>query len=209
MTKGLAKWSGLGGVITITPRGVAAQENQRVLSAELEVEQIQMTSAVMPADQAAAFASCRDTFPAIFADHDLLAIVQRDLAELERALAAGLHKSTMLLAGSITEAILLDVCNRNPPVAAGYLKQARDYPEKASLDHLIDIAQGEGILVDIADKMAVVRSHRDLIHPECERRTKPLVDGATAGALVALLRIVVRDVKLAIESGSVAAYAAK
>ncbi|WP_437728066.1 hypothetical protein [Sorangium sp. So ce861] len=150
------------------------------------------------------------TAPILIKDDDFREIVERDLGELEAALTHGMHKSTALLAGSIAEAILIDLCDRNRTMASSYMKQREPFPEKASLDKLIEIDRGEGLIEPLTETMAnAVREHRDLIHPDRERRSRPKVDAATVGALMSLLRLVAGEVEAAIVDKRVDQYEAK
>ncbi len=149
----------------------------------------------------------------LLANDELRDIVTRDVAELGRAVEAGLAKSIMLLGGSILEGILIDVLDRNRALAATYMKKRR-FPDDASLQDLVAIA-GDAALLDPPRHLLTptsvalakaVTDHRDLIHPHAEARGRILVDDTTAQALCHLVIIVVRDLLDAKERGDVAAY---
>ncbi len=143
-------------------------------------------------------------------------IVVRDVAELKSALRHGMAKCALLLGGSILEAVLVDVLDRNRALASSYLKKRR-FPDEASLPDLIAIA-GDPTLLESPRHLltptsaAVARAvtdHRDLIHPHAEARGRIRVDETTAQAIVHLLSLVVRDLLEATERGDVAAYVNK
>ncbi|XXY16790.1 hypothetical protein WME88_51995 [Sorangium sp. So ce216] len=211
VSKTLAKPAGAGDMITITRRGVDVAENDGSLDRELPIAPRERAGPPgIALEVASALAEVRKIAPSLMIDDVLRAIVERDLRELEAALMHGLHKSTALLAGSITEAVLLDFCDRNRLIAQTYMKQRETFPEKVSLEKLIDIAGKEGLIKELASSLAVaVKNYRDLIHPDRERRTQPAVDDAMGGALVALLRLIVRDLRDASDDGRVGAYETK
>lgn len=209
--KDLGKWAGGGGAMTITRQGVRSAEDHRLIEALLPVgAQSTPGQPLLQPDIASAIAEVRDVARDIIIDEALREIVERDSHELEAAVAHGLHKSAALLTGSIIEAVLLGVCERNRTIAATHMKQGKDFPEKATIEKLVEIARDEGLIRDLAgDVAATVREYRDLIHPDRERRTRPKVDDAMSGALLALLRVVVRDIRDAMADGRVEAYEAK
>ena len=142
-------------------------------------------------------------------DADLRSIVDRDLDELDAAIRAGLHKCSAILAGSIVEALLIDMLDQNRAIASSHLKRKK-FPEEASLGELVTIATAEGLLEAMATGLVEhLKDFRDLVHPDRERRTKPKVDATTAAALVSLLGLVVRDLASAAVDGKLAAYVAK
>jgi hypothetical protein len=210
-----ATGQGQEGWLTITDLGVEVAESMERLDGELPIGPRAETPAPLRAelapDVAPTITSIRETLPLIVADAVLRSIVERDAKELEDALRVGLHKSASMLAGSITEAVLLDVCDLNPPIAATHMgKKATDYPAKASLDNFIAIACGEALIEELTKTFATaVKNYRDLIHPDRERRENPTVNATTSSALVMLLRLVVENLKASHDSGRFAAYKAK
>lgn len=145
-------------------------------------------------------------------------IVRRDIGELSLVLGAGGHKSVLLLCGSILEAVLLGVLDRNPGIAQSCLPKGRKrWPDDASLPVLIGMART--IKVRVGEKgvsnllsptvMGLLQSisdHRDLIHPRAEAREGIRVDQTTAKAMLHLADVVVRDLLAAEEEGTLKAY---
>lgn len=142
-------------------------------------------------------------------DDRLFSICARDLLELEDALAREAWKSSLLLCGSILEAVLLDVVGRRSDLAAPYLKKRR-FPDDASLGDLIAIAGDYDLLSTIAKGLAgTITEHRDLIHPHAEVRGGMKVDKTTARALAHVLDLVTRDLADAETRGAIDAYVNK
>lgn len=142
-------------------------------------------------------------------DASMDAIVKSDLRELDGALRHRLHKSAVLLCGSILEAVLIDVLDRRRDLASSYLKKKK-FPDDASLDDLLLVAGNEGLVSETARQVGVaVKDHRDLIHPHRQARERVAVDGDTAQAMLVLLRLVVRDLRRAHEDGRVKTYVDK
>ncbi|MBN8609159.1 MAG: hypothetical protein J0L92_01140 [Deltaproteobacteria bacterium] len=149
-------------------------------------------------------------------DEALHRIVVRDLAELAGATASGLHKSALLLCGSVLEAVLVDVLDRNRAVATTYMGRKK-FPDDASLPKLIEIAGDASLLPDgrhLLSETAIglartITDHRDLIHPNAETRARIRIDAQTTQAMITLLGLVVRDLSEADGRGDIKAYADK
>lgn len=209
-TKQLGKPSGTGGVMTITPRGVDVAEDPDLLDSELPVAPRVRAAFDVPRDVADSLAEVRATALDFVSDAELRAIIERDLGELSDAVNNGMHKSTALMAGSIVESLLLDVAALRPDLADSYLPKNKKFPADASIDHLVAIVVGEGMLDKAAHQLVTtVKDYRDLIHPDRERRVRAKVDGATTSTILALLRLVVRSLADAKTSGRIAAFVKK
>jgi hypothetical protein len=123
---------------------------------------------------------------------DLKAIVERDYRELSLILfPSGAWKSTVMLAGSILEAILNDLICQNPAreqQAVKHLKRRKPTatiksPSEWCLGDLIDVATDLSLLsVDRAQTIdKVVRDYRNFIHPRAEIRAGHPCSEAEAG----------------------------
>ncbi len=151
-------------------------------------------------------------------EHDakLRTIIQSTLTELEGALAAGLSKASILLAGSILEGVLVDVLDRRRDLASPFLKK-RKFPDEASLEDLLKIAASPDLVggqrtILSATAIAAgigLKEHRDLIHPHRQLRDDVEVDPDVAAAMVRLLRLVVRDLAKAADEGVIKAFEEK
>jgi hypothetical protein len=117
-------------------------------------------------------------------DTDLRTIVERDYVELRvRAYPSGAWKSTVILAGSILEAILFDVLSdpkRHATTMASSMCPTNKSGPKIDvltgdwkLEKLIDVAVDTGILpkprADSIDQ--VLRDYRNFVHPKKEIRS--------------------------------------
>jgi len=129
---------------------------------------------------------------------ELRAIAERDLGSLSAARRADEVKVALVLAGSIIEAILVDIVSQNPTeseAAARGIPQLRNLPTDMSrwtLVQMISVCGPQGLRV-LSDKTKdianTVRDWRNFVHPEKERaetRNNPLKpsDAAMAEALV-------------------------
>lgn len=84
--------------------------------------------------------------------------VKRDFQELSQAFTSNLHKSVLLLAGSITESLLL---SRHPDKS----------PKGPGLKNLVDVARKERLLGrDTLRQLDTLIDYRDSIHPRAESR---------------------------------------
>ncbi len=115
-------------------------------------------------------------------DADLRRIVERDYVELHSALLpSGAWKSTVIMAGSITEAILFDLLTKDP----ARLRDAKASPASKDdngnqiatkdwkLHHLIAIATAINLLPKARAGTfdQVLRDYRNFVHPSKELRS--------------------------------------
>ena len=144
-------------------------------------------------------------------------VVRRDLYELWTCLEQGANKASLVLCGSILEAVLLDVLGRRSDLAGSYMKTNSKWPRDASLSMLIEIATGIEVrcgggpvrhLVSgkTAELSRCLTDHRDLVHPHAEVRGDVKVNADVVVAMVGLLRVIIGDLAEAHETGVVAAY---
>src|SRR5882724_9676901 len=153
-------------------------------------------------------------------DTSLGDILWRDANDVEAARDAGLHKSVLLLSGSILEAVLVDVLEKRHDLAEPMFKRLRkananrQFPDDASLPDLLALATGELVaglapLLGPAHKPVAqtVIDHRDLIHPHREvRRTQLRINQHSSEALYSFLCVVLHEVAEAIKAGWVRQY---
>lgn len=204
-----AVWMGMGRrQIRIADGGVEMAETEEELDRRLPLagaKRPEVSGAVIELLDAVISAS-RD----FVADAQLRAIVERDLEELRVTLAAGLSKASAILTGSVIEALLIDTLERNKVIPKTYMTKHKSFPADASLGDLVEIGSGEGLLEEQAVSMVnCLRDFRDLVHPDRERRLKPKVDAATSHALLALLRLVLRDLEDSTKNDRLKDYIAK
>ena len=127
--------------------------------------------------------SATELFGQIQLPHDASDEVKRDLQELGLALASDLHKSVLLLAGSISESLLLI---RHP-----------DNTEKGpGLKQLVDSARSERLLGrDTLRQMETLIDYRDAIHPRAESRNKTTPNSARSETAVNGLKLLCADLE--------------
>ncbi len=110
-------------------------------------------------------------------DKDLREIIERDYKELTLVLfPGGAWKSTVIMAGSILEAILFDILSTDPAINAKAMATplaAKGPMEDWKLEKLIEVAGDIGVLpakrVDTFDQ--VLRDYRNFVHPKKEIRS--------------------------------------
>jgi len=123
-------------------------------------------------------------------DEILKTMLERDYNELQNCLEHGLDKSTILLAGSIIEAILVDCFLNFLPKG----KKKKDIL-KASLSDLISWAFKENLISETTrDLSSAVRQYRNLIHPGREYRQKQKVSNKIATVSLNLVEIILEEI---------------
>jgi hypothetical protein len=148
-------------------------------------------------------------------DVDLSRMVARDLGELDSAVRAANVKSAIILAGSILEAVLLDVLGRNEHIARQIL--GKKWPDRASAMDLIAAASAISVVLPdttttpllpplTGKKGVVVVDHRDLIHPRAEVRGAATIDTNTVLTMQGVLGEVLRDLRAAHAKGVLDEY---
>ncbi len=142
-------------------------------------------------------------------DPVLRRIAEEDLANLQACLLVGALKAAVLLAGSACEAMLLDVLERNVVIAKTHIKKGTDWPERVSLDDMIEIAKQEGLIKDLALSLApALRAHRDLIHPN-RARQQGSISESLVGAVANCAVVVAEALLDASRTGRIAAFETK
>lgn len=117
--------------------------------------------------------------------------IERDILELNISYKTKLLKSTLVMAGSIVESILLD-----------YLLDKKDeinYKEeeiqKFVLAKMIEVAESKNIISKTTKELAIViKDYRNLIHPAREIRLKETIDVNYAQVAHSLLQIIINDI---------------
>lgn len=121
--------------------------------------------------------STGETFAQINLPEDAPEDVKLDMIELKGAIALNLHKTALLLAGSIAEALLLE--------------RHSDKSERGpGLRQLVEQARKERLFGrDTLRHLENLVDYRDLIHPRAEKRNKTLRNEARANASVTALKL--------------------
>jgi hypothetical protein len=126
-------------------------------------------------------------------DDVLRKMIERDKKELDTALESGLCKATMVLAGSLIEAVLVDYFKAFPPSVAPPKGLSID---EASLHWLINTAKTDGAISERAESISiVVKDFRNLIHPGREHRRKEKVDYRSASITVNLIEMIFDEIR--------------
>lgn len=128
-----------------------------------------------------------------YMDTELWNSTLQDIAELITAAQSKMYKSVALLAGSITETVLLGVANLNRALANNLLKgskyQNKSIPDKCGIEELGHICKSENILIDSQPLMEIMRNYRDRIHPNNHTKQTALKDHSISIILGALGQI--------------------
>src|SRR5260370_19329130 len=113
--------------------------------------------------------------------------LEKDYQELMLSLQNGAWKAAYILAGSIIEAILIDYL-----LATGY--QHTD-PLTMPLADAISVCRENGILSEKTEYIAyMIKSYRNLIHPDRAVRLSEIVEEGSAKVAQALVDIIVKEV---------------
>jgi hypothetical protein len=127
---------------------------------------------------------------AFISDDQLRILIERDKRELDNCLKSQLWKSTLLLAGSIIESILVDYFLAFPHAGSTPAQILN-----ANLATLIDWAESDGLISQRTKEISTVtRNYRNLIHPGREYRLKERVDIYTATVAANLVEIIIQEV---------------
>jgi len=123
-------------------------------------------------------------------DEQLRNLIERDKRELDKCLEQQLCKSTLLLAGSIIEAILVDFFLAFPRRGSTSKKVL-----EANLATLVEWAHQDNLITSRTKELStVIRSYRNLIHPGREYRLKEKVDIHSATVAASLVEIVAQEI---------------
>jgi hypothetical protein len=123
------------------------------------------------------------------------AIVERDYPELLTAFSASCRKSSLVLAGSIIEALLLDYVlqNLSAAVASQSAPKSND-PLRWTLEDLINVSvELRPTLAPVQTMSHGVREYRNLVHPAVEMRKPLRVELEEARVAVSLVAIIHRE----------------
>jgi hypothetical protein len=127
--------------------------------------------------------SAAETIAQIKLPSDAPPDVLLDMRELEGAVSLDLHKTALLLTGSIAEALLL---SRHPNIS--------DRPP--GLSELLQQARKERLLGrDTLRNLETLVDYRNLIHPRAERRNQTVRNQARVETAVAALKLLCADLE--------------
>lgn len=141
------------------------------------------------------------------AEQTLRVTLEQDVGAVMRAMANGEWKAATVLAGSVSEALLLWALRRRSKseidVAVATLRNAGKLDEKPKADltrwrfvDMIRASEQLSILDEEAAKQAdLARDFRNLIHPGAAERTRQICDRATAHAALAAMYLIIRKLR--------------
>jgi hypothetical protein len=124
-------------------------------------------------------------------DPELRRLVAADYSEAKSSLAVKNHKATILLSGSIAEALLIEaIVNAKVPALSRKLIY-----EKFVLNDLIGIASKHKLIHDdaILDLLKPIRKYRNLIHPGVQLRNEMIVDAQKAEIAIKVVDLLILD----------------
>lgn len=140
-------------------------------------------------------------------DTALRRIVEQDFDEMSACLDAKAAKAVLLLAGSACEGLLIEALQRNAPIAQSHFKRPQEFPDRASLEQLVEVAVKEGLISTAsADFAPEMNKYRDLIHPHRFRRGDIKVTLATARLIANAAVVLATDLADAANDGRIAAF---
>ena len=128
-------------------------------------------------------------------DTKLRSLLERDYRELQRAFVSQCWKSVIILAGSVLEAVLLDLILSHTDAArsSGSAPSETDL-SRWSLASLIDVAVDLGLASTGMQKLShPVREYRNLVHPGNEIRNDLAFGAEEARIAIEVLHIAYRD----------------
>ena len=152
-----------------------------------------------------ALEACPDEFPAhstselkFITDTNLRENLRQDVSAVNMALTNGEWKAATVLAGSVTEALLLWALQRNAsqvPATVSKLGMKIDPDlEKWSLHSYIEVAAELGMIKsDTATQCRLAKDFRNLIHPGRALRLGQVCNRGTALSAVAAVEHVIQD----------------
>ncbi len=132
---------------------------------------------------------------AFIKDQGLRKVLERDGLETQATLAGGHWKSTIILAGGVLEAILMDRLLYEPSAltAVNAPKKKKNVTEW-TLNELILVAlELQSVNASVANLSHAVREFRNLVHPGKELREKLVFGKEEARIALEVLKILVRD----------------
>ncbi|MBU1355595.1 MAG: hypothetical protein KJ620_03435, partial [Candidatus Edwardsbacteria bacterium] len=135
--------------------------------------------------------------------------IESDLKELGMARDLPVPKIKIIMCGIIVESLLLDILNRRPDIAQTYLQNHNKWPDQASLDKMLYIANKEGLITETSDIVKSIKNHRDLVHPYRAVNTNIIIDDTTSHAIISALRVICRDIQKANDDGKIKEYEEK
>lgn len=125
-------------------------------------------------------------------------ILLRDFKELNLCHEQSAIKATLIMAGTVLEALLLDALLSKETLAKSHAKKGEGDLKGWNLENLLEVAlELYGINRMVFEMSWPVRKMRNLIHPGKELRQESNFDQSEATIAINVINIVIRDLKTA------------
>ena len=142
--------------------------------------------------------------------------ISKDVSDLVRAAQSGMFKAVALLAGSITEAVLLGVANLNPDRARNNLKGApdskiskKDFPDRCGIPELAYICRAAKIITDSSLSTDNLCAYRDHIHPNRHMKSGTVLDNHAISTIIGTLGTLLKNLAESEQKGLIRQFKAK
>lgn len=152
------------------------------------------------------------SIPLNYMDKELRSSISHDISELSIAVQCKMYKTVALLAGSITESVLLGVANLNRPVSENIMqsyKPKRDFPDRCGIEELAHICRSEGIISDSSLSPDIIRDYRDHIHPNKHTKSKTELDEHSVNIILGTLGKILKNIFESAQKGLLQHYKEK
>lgn len=118
-------------------------------------------------------------------------ILERDYEELSNCISVQASKATLILSGSIVEAVLTDYFIENLPTG-----KSKNDILKSNLGNLLEYAESDNLITKKEKQLGIIiKDYRNLIHPGKEVRTSEEFDFETAKLSKILLDIILNKLR--------------
>lgn len=154
--------------------------------------------------------------PLHYIDSPLRNSILNDISEFVVSAQSKLYKSVALLAGSITESVLLGVATLNPDLSKNHLQSSKDskiskkiFPDTCGIIELAHICRSAGIITDSDLSTEVLRGYRDHIHPNRHTKSQTDLDDHTVSTILGTLGKLLKDLTDSEQKGLMQQYKEK
>lgn len=142
--------------------------------------------------------------------------ISKDISDLVRAAQSGMFKAVALLAGSITEAVLLGVANLNPAMSVSYLEgpkakedsiiKNRQFPDQCGILELAYICRKAAIITDSKLSIDNLRAYRDHIHPNRHTKSQTVLNNHAVSMIIGILGQLLQNLAASEQKGLMKRY---
>ena len=132
--------------------------------------------------------------------------ISKDISELVRAAQSKMFKTVALIAGSITESVLLGVANLNPELSKTYLKKPDKFPGQCGIEELADICSKAGVITDMALSAEILHDYRDHIHPNKHTKSQTELNDHSVSMIIGILGQLLQNLAASEQKGLMKRY---